>query len=374
MKDAPVAIRVITWLPVGGIERRLVAVAPMLRDRGWRMRVVCIREEGPLAAELRDQGIPVEVIPFRSRLSPTALRKLSSCFRKYGADVVHTHMYRANIPGSIAARAAGVKGIFGHIHNVDSWDNGRQVFMDRLTCGLRTATFAVSEAVQRDVMRRLNLPESRVPVLYNGIDVNAYQPDPTARERFRKELGVPDDCVVFVVPARLHPQKNPEGVIAACEAVAKKAENFRLYFAGDGKLRDELRSLVSAHGMDSHVFFLGSRDDMSDVYNGADAMVLSSFKEGFSNAVVEALACGKPVIASAVGGNREAIHNGKVGWIHDAGNMGALAEQMLQAVERGVDGLAGMGTDCRARAERFSLESLVEETHRHYCGATGRTP
>ena len=182
--------------------------------------------------------------------------------------------------------------------------------------------------------------------------------------------------MLFLVPARLHPQKNPLGVIEAMETVLKKkpACPARIAFAGKGKAEEEAKAHAADSAHPEAFRFLGQRDDMLALYNAADAVVLSSFKEGFSNAVVEALACGKPVIASDVGGNREAINERRFGWIHDAGDTQALAGQLTEACEIGRKGLTAMAADCRARAECFSVEELVRQTDILYRKALeGRT-
>jgi len=367
MTRRPIAVRLITWLPVGGIERRLSAVVPRLADAGWDMRVICLREEGPLANDLRAKGIPVEVITLRTRLSPPGIAALRRRLREIAPDVVHSHMYRSNIPGTIAARLAGVKTIFGQIHNVDSWDTPRQAMMDRAVSRWRTGTIAVSGAVQADVMKRLGLPAERVPLLYNGIDTDAFQPNAALRGATRNELGIAPASVAILVPARLHPQKNPRGML---EAYAKAIEGWPgpppvLLFAGAGKLEEEVRVRVAAMpGVD--IRLLGARDDMAALYNASDAIALASFKEGFSNALVEALACGKPAIASDVGGNREAVDRPDVGWVHGAGDVETLAAHLREALALGVDGLAAMAPACRSRAMDFSLNALVSRTDALY--------
>jgi glycosyltransferase involved in cell wall biosynthesis len=280
-------------------------------------------------------------------------------------------MYRSNIPATLAGLLARVPVRLAQIHNVDSWDSGRQAFLERIVARGRTATLAVSRAVQRDVMARLGLPESRVPVLYNGIDTARFSPNGTSE--FRDRWGVGETELLFVVPARLHPQKNPFGVLEAFEKLGPNAAA-RLVFVGAGKLEEELKQRVQRSSMAARVALVGQVDDMPAVYRAADAVVLSSFKEGFSNAVVEALAVGKPVIASDVGGNSEAINSPKVGWIHPAGDGRALAEQLHAVLQMGRAGLAEMRTDCVARAQAFSIEALVEETHQLYGRLLGRFP
>ncbi|MCC5877316.1 MAG: glycosyltransferase [Candidatus Sumerlaeia bacterium] len=372
----PVVVRVITWLPVGGIERRMVAVLPRLRDRGWSPRVVCIREEGPLAADLRDAGIPVDVLPVKSRLSPTGIRALSRYFTEHKAAIVHSHMYRSNVPGTMAARLAGIPAIFGQVHNVGTWATRRQRLVEAMVARLRNGTFAVSKAVQQDVMTRLRLPEEKVPLLYNGIDTDLFQPSPERGTRLREELGLPDDAVVFLVPARLHQQKNPDGTLQAAIDAMKGQDDPLPHFvlAGEGKLREGLERQAAESPHPGHFHFLGARDDMIDLYNAADVILLSSFKEGFSNAIVEGLSCGKPCLVSDVGGNREAVSSGKVGWVHASGDGEALLEQIIEATRRGRAGLSAMAGDCRAQALLFSIDRLVEQTSDFYARALGCAP
>lgn len=109
------------------------------------------------------------------------------------------------------------------------------------------------------------------------------------------------------------------------------------------------------------VQLLGRRDDMDALYNAADAVILSSQREGFSNAVIEALACGKPVIAADVGGNREAISSWDVGWIHGRGDDAVLTAQIAEALAR-PDKLREMEGACRERGLAFSLDALVDAT------------
>lgn len=363
--------RLITWLPVGGIERRLVAVLPRLKERGHDVKLFCLRERGVLADELERAGVPVELVALKSRLDPAGLAALARALRAFAPDVVHCHMYRSSVPGTIAARRAGVPVILGQVHNVGTWEDWRQRAMDRLLCRWRTGMIGVSEAVCRDVRENLRLPASRVHLLYNGCDTQAFRPDDALRARTRAELALDDNDVVALVPARLHAQKAPLATLRAfARALDEGATRGVLLLAGDGPLAGELDNAIRALGLERRARLLGRRDDMAALYNAADVVVLSTLKEGFSNAVVEALACGRPVIAADVGGNREAIDgdatgSDAVGWIHAAGDVDALALQLHAALsDRG--GLDLRREACRARGLRFSLDRLVLETEDLY--------
>ena len=367
--ETPTLVRMITWLPIGGIERRLVSVLPRLRDRGYRVRLVCLRELGALAGELRDSGSPVDLIALRSRLDPRGLRRLSAYLREHHATIVHTHMYRSNVPGTIAARLAHVPVNFAQVHNVGTWESARQKSLDRFLTRWRTGVLCVSAAVQRDVVETLRIDPARAPVLYNGSDTERFRPDAEQRRLGREALGVGGNRLVVLVPARIHSNKNPLGVVRAFkEARSRVSTDPILFWAGKGPMEDRLRDAVAAEGLGDCFHLLGARDDMPELYNAADVVLLSSSKEGFSNAVVEALACGKPVVAADVGGNAEAIDSPAIGWIHEAGSHEQLTAQLAEALA-GREGLVARAQDCRRRGLRFSLDRLIDDTDALYRSA-----
>jgi glycosyltransferase involved in cell wall biosynthesis len=371
----PLVVRLITWLPVGGIERRLVSVLPRLVERGFRARVVCLREEGALAGELREAGIPVDVLRLRSRLDPVRIRTLAGMLKSWGASVVHSHMYRSNVPGTLAARWARTPVVFSQVHNIDTWETPRQAWLDRQLCRWRTGVVCVSRAVQQDVCARLRLPVERAPILYNGCDTEVFRPDARVRSETRRALGLTEEEVALLVPARLHSQKRPLEVLRAFEAASAHAGGSgRLLFAGAGPMEERLREAIRESGLEERVMMLGRRDDMAALYNAADGVVLSSEREGFSNAVIEALACGKPVIAADVGGNREAVDSTAVGWIHARADDAALTQQMEEALGN-LGALRAREADCRTRGLAFGLNALVDATAELYRKALGgRTP
>ena len=286
------------------------------RDR-FDVSVVCVRERGPLADQLEAAGIPVHCIPFRKRWDPAALRQLASHMRQWRIDVVHSHMYRSNVPATVAARLAGVKAVWGQVHNVGTWETRRQAWMDRALCRWRTGMIAVSEQVRRDVMERLRLAPERVRVIYNGIDLARFGEARARREAVRREHGAAEAHTVFLFAARLVEQKRAEDFLAAFGRMQSEpgGEMLRAWVLGAGPLERALRLQASALPAPGAVHFFGRRDDVEDFMAAADVFVLPSTKEGFSNALLEAMASGLPPVATDVGGNAEAVRNGVDGLI-----------------------------------------------------------
>jgi len=351
---------------MGGVERRLVAIMPKLIAKGYDMKVVCTREYGTLTNEMVDIGVPVERIRFNSRLDPKALWKLRSRFVRNRTLVVHSHMYRPSVSATVAAKLAGVPAVFCQFHNIDTWKSARQIRSDRKLAKFRDGMICVSAAVQENVCSNLGVPSSKTPILYNGVDVDFFRPDDEGRKAVRKELEIPDEQPLVVIPARLHPQKLPLEVLDAFLKIRDKIPSQPiLAYAGPGKLEEQLRQAVQEKNASGYVKVMGRRDDIKNIYNAADLILLSSLKEGFSNAIIEALACGKPVLAANVGGNAEALTQPEYGWLHEPCDMETMKKQLVEALTDWKY-LRNRADACRKRSLQFSLDAMVEETDKLY--------
>jgi len=365
-------LRVITWLPVGGIERKIMDVLPRLdRDR-FDVSLVCLREMGPLADELAEKGIPVSLIRFRKRWDLGAMRKLTALIRKRKIDVVHSHMYRSNVPATVAARRAGVKHIWAQVHNVDTWETRRQLSMDRFLCRWREGMIAVSKEVQRDVMHQLNLPEERVKVIYNGVDTDRFGTG-EGRVELRREWGAEENDLVFLMAARMVEQKRPQDFLEMARhlmdlerAMRKRPRSF-FVIAGEGPKTGELKEQLLTLPMPERVRFIGQRDDIPRVMNAADIFVMTSVKEGFSNALLEAMASGLAIVATSVGGNAEAVRDNKDGVI--------VPPMRIEQLHRTADRMVmdsrwrdALRASARERAEKFSLHTMVRNIEGLYAG------
>ena len=328
------------------------------------MSLVCIRERGPLADELRQAGVPVSVVPLRSRLDPRGLRALTRWMHEQRVDLVHSHMYRSNVPATIAARLAGVRHVLCQVHNIDTWETRRQQMMDHWLLRWRTAMLAVSNEVKRDIVARLHCPPEQVRVLYNGIDIDEYgsvQPD----AQLRHELGIPQGHRLVVMLARLVAQKKHTRFLQALETIRNELPPARVLLVGDGKLRGELEREVETRHLGGMVSFTGHRNDIPQILALSDLSVLTSDREGFSNTVIESLAAGVPVVATDVGGNSEAIVEGECGLIVQPDDLTGLAGALKKVLTD--DTLRHqMSQAARVRAQRFSLENMLDETRRLY--------
>lgn len=368
-------LRVITWLPVGGIERRMVAVLPRINRERFNVSLVCIRERGQLADELEAAGIPVEVIPFNSRWDPFALKRLAIHMREKQIDLVHSHMYRSNVPATVAARLAGVRSVWCQVHNVGTWETRRQAWMDRALCRWRSGMIAVSDRVRRDVMENLGLPAGRVRVIYNGVDIDRFRSARAMRNAIRARENVGPNDIVFLFAARLVEQKRCVDFLNAFGKLQAMASSLgtqdsgprtiHSWILGDGPLRGELESLVSSLPHPECARFFGKRSDVEQFMAGSDVFVLPSTREGFSNALIEAMASGLACIATDVGGNPEAVRDGREGMIIPTMDVDRLVSAM-GALAHNDELRTNFSEAAALRAERFSLDRMVSEIEALY--------
>ncbi|HUT04416.1 MAG TPA: glycosyltransferase [bacterium] len=360
-------LRVITQLSRGGVEAKLASLLPLLRDRGFDVAVCCIKEAGSLAGRLAQAGARVHVCRVRSRLDPVGIFGLARFIRRQQTDIVHTHMYAANITGTLAARLAGAPVIISNVHNVGKFRTRRQVIQDRFVARFRDATVCVSERVKQDYLEATGLSGRDIVVIYNGVDTERFRPRELWRagkrspsSEVRAQLGIGDDEQLVVAAGRLIPQKRPELLLSAFAIVHESQPGTRLLVLGSGELHDSLVELSRKLGIAHAVIFAGYRKDVAECLAASDVFVSSSAKEGFSNVLLEALATGLPAVVTDVGGNREAVRDGQEGFLCEPCAEG-LAERVVRILTD-AELRKEMSRNARSRAMEFGLERMADQT------------
>ena len=357
-------VRVVSDLPYGGVERRLLSLLPRLRSLGWEVSVVCIREAGQMAPLFAQEGISVEVIPFRSRWSPRSLNQLARWLRQAHINIVHTHMYRCNTSGTVAARLAGVKAAVSNVHNINEWDDAKQLFVERMLARYKDKIITVSEGVRRNYLERTRISPGKVITIHNGVDLEPFRDTPFDA-KLAAELGIKEGERVVSVLARLVEQKRHVDFLAMAAHVLKVLPSVKFLIAGKGKLRSELERQASELGISDRVIFAGHRSDIPSLLALTDVMVMCSDKEGFSNSLLEAMAAGVPTVATDVGGNAEAIIDFESGLIVPTRRPDVLAKRVLALLTDHVLHKS-ISSKAKARASLFSLERMCEKTDSLY--------
>lgn len=358
-------MRVYSRLEVGGIERQMLRILPRLNAGRYRVSLCLLKRPGELAEELRSLGVAVHVLPFKGRLAPTSLLALARLFRREGVSIVHAHVRESNTSSTVAAKLARVPVIIASIHNVDTMHGGRRLLQDRILDRWRDAVVTVSDKVRDDYCAAVGIDPAKCVTIHNGLDLGAFTSGGRPREAVRSELGLaPGDRIVITV-ARLVRQKGHEVLIEAAAATAAALPEARFLVVGEGHRLDELSALAQGRGLGERILFLGPRSDVRDLYRASEVSCLTSWREGFSNVVVESLASGLPIVATDVGGNREAIEEGVSGFLVPAGDARGIASRLVELL-RDEPRRAEMAEAARRRAARFSLEETIRTTEALY--------
>jgi len=356
----PLRVMYVVWsLGLGGAEQVVIRLAAGLDRRRFQPVICCLDEPGPFAAQAQQQGIEVLALQKRGPFDVRVVPRLIRVMRQRQIQVVHTHLWGANLWGRFAARLAGVPAIIVTEHNVDAWKRWYHLVLDRLLASWATHLVAVSQQV-RAFYDSHGVGRHRWQVISNGIDAQALPAK--GRGHAYHKLGIrPDERVVGLI-GRLVPAKAPQVFLEAFARAQRELPMLRGLIVGDGPLRAQLEEQVRQLGIAERVVFTGVRHDVPDLLVGMDALVFSSEREGLSMAMLEAMAVGVPVIATRVGGTPELIEDGVTGMQVPVGDSQAIADRVVELL---CDPARAEAIRCAAHqhVERhFSLKAMIE-TH-----------
>jgi glycosyltransferase involved in cell wall biosynthesis len=322
-------LHLITQLPTGGAEHLLAAIVRELDGDRYESLVCCIQERGELAALIEAAGVPVVCLERRGkRFSIGTVLALARLMRERQIDLVHCHLYHANLYGRLAARLVGIPAI-ATVHNTYIRRKWHRSLLNRWLGRGRGLVIAVSAEARADVIRHDRLDPQRVLLLPNGIDLTRVD-TPLSQAAAKERLGYAADDFVIGCIGRLEEQKGHVNIIRAVgqlleTAPADLGRRLRLLIVGEGRLRGELERAVAASGLGASVLLAGSRSDVAEILRSLDLYVMPSLWEGLSLAMLEAMAAGLAVIISDVGGAAEVLGDGEFGVRVPPGDVGALA-------------------------------------------------
>lgn len=333
----------------GGAERHLLELWSRLDRARFQVEICCFRREGQFLPEVETQGWPVRELGVGRRLygprGLAGLLRLAARVRRFRPDVIHGYLFGPNLFAVLAGRCLAVPAVVVAKRNVDAFETRRQVAVQRFTHRHATHVTAVSEAVA-DTVAALGVPRERITVIPNGVDVERFAPGPVTDQYpgrnpggssggrpdpARAPLGANGGALVGSVGC-LAPRKDYGTLLEALALLAGRGRAFQVVLVGDGPERAALESRAAALGLGARVRFLGEREDVERLLRAMDVFVLSSREEGIPNALLEAMAAARPVVATAVGGTPEVVRDGETGWLVPPGSPAALADALEQAL------------------------------------------
>lgn len=358
---------------MGGAERIALDLAVLQQRLGHRVVALSLSAEaGPLLPAFEAAGIHTSTVAKRPGIDFTLPPRIGLMLRKEAATVLHTHNPIPLIYAAPAARAQGIAVVHTKHGEGHMGSRGEKLLRKLASpCAHSFVTVSETTAEQARAQRDSLLP-SRITVIRNGISLERFRPDPGGRTQTRAELGIPDDAWVVGTVGRVDENKNHRALVSALLPVLD--DSFQLVIVGDGPAMDELRAACAALPRPGLVHLLGRRLDTPRLLAAFDVFALPSLSEGLPLVIPEAMACGLPVVSTAVGGIPNVVIEGETGYLVPPGDEGALREKLV-ALCRDRAKAARMGQAGLQRALReYSAERMAQEYIALYRRALGHTP
>jgi sugar transferase (PEP-CTERM/EpsH1 system associated) len=372
----PLIVHVVYRFAVGGLENGVVNLINRLPPQSWRHAVISLTDvDAAVAARLSSAAVGCVALHKAPGHAVRLYPRLVALLRELKPAIVHTR----NLAALEATLPAWIAGVPARLHGEHGRDVGdldgssrRYQRVRRLFRPFVTRYVALSPDLASYLRERVGVPATRIDQVYNGVDTARFRPAPGGRAAidacpFREA----DHWLVGTV-GRMEKVKDQTNLarafVSAVRADPEARARLRLVLVGDGKLKREVETILESAGVRELAWFAGERADVVPLLQGLDCFVLPSLAEGVSNTILEAMACGLPVVATRVGANAELVEQDVTGRTVPAADSDALAREIgayftTPALAR-QHGQAG-----RRRVERrFSLERMVDDYDRVYRG------
>jgi glycosyltransferase involved in cell wall biosynthesis len=356
----------------GGQEIRVLTEAEDLRDRGHQVAILC-RPESALALRARGCGLPVvpDRMPFA--LDPRTVIRMAAHFRRWRAQVVVTHSSIDSWCAGLAARLTGVPVVRMRHLSVPLRPNPVSRFVYDRLCDRVVTT---GEAIRGQFIQRLGLPPTKVTSIPTGVDLGRFDPSRADPMRLRKELDLDGGIPLVAMIGVLRSWKGHLVFLRTMGRIREVRPEVRALFVGDGPFRSVIEDAIRRQGLGDAVHLLGHREDIPEILGGVDVVAsASTAAEGIPQALLQALAMRRPVVASDVGGVPEIIRPGETGWLVPADDPDALADAILEVLANPVKAARLGEAGRKVVEERHSLRAMGEQMEELYRAvAAGRRP
>lgn len=357
----------------GGTEWQTIQLTRLLHESGkHRVFVAALSSKGPLRAEIERLGFnDVPSFPLQNFYNLNAMKQLSrlaSLMRQNKIDLVHAHDFYTNIFGMAAAKLAGVRARVASRRETEGIRSPAKRWLERRAFNAANAVVANAEAIRSQLIAE-GLPPAKVVTIHNGLNVAHVTPQPDAqRHELLQSFNLPNSRRFVTIVANMrHVMKDQATFLRAARLTRDAVSDSSFILAGEGEQMPDLRKLATELGLAENAFFVGRCNRIADLLAISDVCVLSSKGvEGFSNSILEYMAAGRPVVATDVGGAREAVVDGETGYIVKPEDFETMATHLISLL-REPERAWTMGAQGRKRVlEHFSCEAQLKRVEELY--------
>ena len=373
--DRPRILHLINNFEVGGTERQAVELLKRIDRNRFDIHLAALSKLGPLYSEIASYFPEICEFPVRGFYNLNALRqllRLRDLLIQEGIRILHAHDFYAGMIGSIAAKIAGVKVIACQRHLRLS-NRRAHLWGTNLINRLADHVLVNSNPIRDHIIASTSSCAPKIVVIENGLELpDKADESSLALSRSRRkdalcrELGLPSTTKLVGILARLQPVKGHRLFIEAASLLARHDRPVHFILIGDGPLRSEIQAQAVNLGIDDRVHFLGERTDGRLLISSVDLAVMSSLHEGLPNALMEAMAAGVPVVATAVGGITELVSHRETGYLVPPGDARALAHQMMVALRDSETSSAIALQGKSKMIERFGMRRMIDSVQSLY--------
>lgn len=356
--------QVLHSLHVGGAE---VLAARLARQLGSSYRFVfaCLDELGPLGQQLRGEGFAVHVLKRRAGLDWKCPWRLARFLRQERVDLVHAHQYTPFFYALAARRLYRRPPLLftEHGRHHPDYPRRKRMLVNRLLLEARDRVIGVGQVVRKALVHNEGIPDHRVGVIYNGVNLAPFSNGRLDRLTVRREIGVGADDLVLLQVARLDYLKDHATALRTLGRLRRDRPNARLVLVGEGEERNAIQELIQKLDLSAHVRLLGLRSDVDRLLAAADVFLLTSISEGIPLTLIEAMAAGVPVASTNVGGVPEVIEDAQTGLLAPAGDDAALAGNVLRLMSN-PQWRGEIVQRARQRAKQIFSEEQMHQAYR----------
>jgi len=351
----------LVWnLGMGGLEKLAIDICSHLPQDQFSASICVLQSGGAMESRVDSNLSDLLCIRQYCGNDPTVPFRLARLLLRRRVEVLHSHSWGTLLEGIFAAKLARVPAVIHSEHSTTD-RRRRRVIGQRVGWAMVNQVVAVSDAVADRMTNIVNYPMEKIRVIPNGVDLEQFRRLDVPRGDLREEFGLPGIGYLIGMVARFVPFKNHAGVLRALPKLHKAGIDAHLALAGSGPLRDQLKALSESLGITDRVHFLGNTNQTCRFLNSLDVFVSNSTSgEGLSLAVLEAMACEVPVVATAVAEHPNVLDNGRAGSLIPPENENALVETLLHLAKH-PEVLTSLGQAGRQRAlDRYSFDGMME--------------